>query len=1631
MPEGFLTDTDGQILEDVVALAQKKKVGDLDENGVVTPAFRSYLEQLVLYATGEDQIWDEPQSLLSRAAAAWKHALTRKPGQSKISLRIEEGKGLIERRMVLDIVTDDKPFLVDSVSAALADAGKPVSFFSNAVVAVTRNTSGKREQGQQQSGIRESMIHIEMDPPVIENELEALQKEIEAVMRDVTIAVDDWEDMRARLGACIAQLERSRLPGVKADEQREAVQFLKWLWDNRFAFLGARHFNFVGEGSDLQLVVDKDKDLGILSAPGRDVLKSTFQPDGKLTPAVAAFFDSSEPIIIAKSSTKSLTHRRAYMDYVAVKSFGQNGIANGEELFVGLFTADAYNRPVSDIPLVRAKVDAVLEKTAFTPGGHNEKALINILESYPRDELFQADVDTLCETCLGILRLYKRPRVKLFLRRDRFDRFISAMIFVPRDRFNSDIRERTGKLLADTFDGRIHSFAPFFGDASLVRVHYVIGIKPGAPQGPGLTELTRAVREICRNWNDGLLEAMREAHDGATPASLLDKYERAFDAGYRERTSPADTLADIAALEQLSDAPMVVRAYRKPKDSEQTVHIKIYKSGAPMTLSKLIPTIENLGLSVLQEASYQVSPFGDGKDALWIHDFTTEQKDGQPVALGDVKEAFEETILAVLEGRTEDDSFNNLVLTAGINWREAWLLRAAAKHHMQAGFAYSQSYIEEALSNHPSIARLLIAAFHARFNPDGPANADDRIKDVKAADDAIEEALNAVASLDEDRIIRRFRTLFAAIMRTNYYQRLPDGSVKTYISFKVDSHKVAEIPEPKPYREIFVCGPRVDGVHLRFGPVARGGLRWSDRREDFRTEVLGLVKAQRVKNAVIVPTGSKGGFYPKHLPATGDRAAIYEEGREAYKIFIRGLLDLTDNIVQGETKTPAKIVRWDDVDPYLVVAADKGTAAFSDTANAISEEYGFWLGDAFASGGSVGYDHKVMGITARGAWEAVKRHFREMGKDIQTEPFTAAGVGDMSGDVFGNGMLLSEQTKLVAAFDHRDIFIDPNPDPAKSYKERKRMFELPRSSWADYDKKLISKGGGVFPRSAKSIALTPEIRAALNITAKELPPAELIQAILKAPVELFWLGGIGTYFKAEDEENWRVGDRANDAVRINADEIGASVIGEGANLGFTQLARIEYARNGGRINTDAIDNSAGVDSSDHEVNIKILLSNAIEHGELKSADRNALLASMTEEVAEHVLRHNYDQTRAISQMEMSAPADLGVYARFMSTLEREGRLDRAIENLPDAERLATMRHAGLGPTRPDLAVLLAYAKMWLFDELAKSEAMDDPLFERELVAYFPDALHQFNQSIVTHQLRREIIATRLSNEIVDTCGVSFVQRAAETTGVDFATIALAYEAVRRIYNLHDFAAAVDQLDNAAPASLQTSLYLEASRLLGEQTFHLLGDADARERLSRRGLKAVVEQYQGPVAEFKTALPDILPADAAAALAERCQGWIDDAAPETIARDAASIPALEFAFDIVNLARETGWSNPGVGGIFFAVGRMFDIDAVREKARAEPPADHFDKIAIRQIIEDLTARQRLLTTRVIAAAGAEPKGAPAKWTEKVIDKWRAGAEDAIAEFEEVAAELDLTGNVSVGKFTLFTRKLDDLTNEATR
>lgn len=1624
MVEGFHSSADKRTLKKVLDLARANKAAPKAKGGDLDPAFENYVSQLVRFATGEDRYWNEPNSLLARAIEAWAATAKKKSNAPTVSLRLHKAADWRETRLVLEIAADDMPFIVDSVTSALSEAGKTVSFFVNAVVAVCRDANGVRVAEGKGKPVVESMVHAEMDPPVEESEIATLESEIRQVLVDVKTSVADFEKMRVRLKAAYEQMERVKPKNIDAETLSESVEFLKKLWESKFTFLGARRYTFAKKGSKQVFAREEGGDLGILKDSERRILKTTFSDEGELSSSVAAFMSSNEPLIITKANARSTVHRRVHMDYIGVKTYDDKGKVTGEERFVGLLTSDMYNRPASDIPILRVKVKKAVETAGFRAGGHNAKALVHILETFPRDEIFQADIDTLQETALGILRLYKRPRTKLFLRRDRFDRFVSALVFVPRDRFSSSVREQIADSLAEAFNGYVAAFNPHFGDASLVRVHYIIAIAPGAPEGPGVAELTRRIRAITRNWSDGLLDAMRDAHEGATPVGLYSRWEYAFDAAYREWTSPSEALDDIAIIESIGDQRFALRVYRHPDSTDNQINIKLYSRGELHRLSDLIPPIEHLGLNVAQEAGFWVRP-GDEDAAFWIQDFYAEEKDGRTINAAAVKKNIEEAFAAILDGRTEDDGFNALVVCAGVTWREAWLLRTAAKYLMQAGIPFSQNYIEETLAKYPEIARALIAVFHARFDPAGPSKKEARCKTLDDAVARIEAQLENVHSLDEDRIFRRYLNLILCTIRTNFYQPADDGGCKPYISIKIVSAGIDDLPEPRPYREIFMSGPKVDGVHLRFGAVARGGLRWSDRREDFRTEVLGLVKAQRVKNAVIVPTGSKGGFYPKQLPASGDRNAVFEEGRAAYKLFIRSLLDITDNIVGGKTVTPPNVVRWDEDDPYLVVAADKGTATFSDTANAISGEYSFWLGDAFASGGSAGYDHKVMGITARGAWEAVKRHFREIGKDIQTEPFTVAGVGDMSGDVFGNGMLLSEQIRLIAAFDHRDIFIDPNPDPAKTYAERKRMFDLPRSSWADYDKKLISKGGGVFSRSAKSIPLSPEMKTLFEFKADHATPQELMKAILKLPVELFWLGGIGTYFKASHEENSRVGDRANDAIRINAEEMRMQVIGEGANLGLTQAGRIAFALNGGRINTDAIDNSAGVDSSDHEVNIKILLSAAIESGELKASGRNALLKKMTEDVARHVLVHNYDQTRALSLMQVTAAQDIDAYARFMSALESEGRLDRVVEGLPDEKVIATRKTMALGLTRPELSVLLAYAKMHIFEELVASKAPDDPSLERELSFYFPKATHKFSTAMASHRLRREIVATRLSNEIVDTCGATFVNQLMEVSGASVPDISLSYEAARRILELRSFGAAVDALDNKVPADLQTDLYNTAVDLLAEQVNKIVSDVEASDALAKRGVSGLVEQYKEPIQALKAAMAEILPPAASQALQTRIAYWKGRGVSQSLADQAALMPALEFAFDIVNLSRETKWSTGTIGGLFFAAGHRFQIEPARSAARAAMPEGHFDQLAVRRLVDELSMRQGALTKALAASVKTEPKGSTKAWLDAVFADWRAKNATAVERYEKFVMELDIGAGMSVGKLSLLSTKLADL------
>ena len=1551
------------------ARALGRDAGGACEQAFVAQAHEDYAADETPEIDGDD--------LAAVLATAWRAAEARPAGEPA---RIVTGPllgagGRVTPYDLIVIVQDDAPFLVDSVMGQMAEAGVTVRAMFHPVL--TRDAS------------RESVIIVVADP-LPQERRDELGRALTATLADVHAAVADHGAMQALMARSIAHLEAAPA-GVDAEVIAENIAFLKWMNADHFVFLGSRDYDYprTADGAyEAEAPLSQSGDgLGVLRDPQRTVLRRANEP-AVLTKQMKRQLDLSEPVTVAKANVRSNVHRRAYMDYVGVKRFGPDGRPSGETRFVGLFTAEAYDRAAGEVPLVRRKVAGALARAGKAPGSHSYKRLKNILENYPRDELFQITEDELLPIALGVLHLYDRPRIRLFTRQDPFDRFVSVLAFIPRERFDASVREKIGNILAKAWGGRLSAWYPQLSDQPLVRVHYIIGVEPGKHPIPDAAVLDAEVAEAGRGWTDRFESALRAADiDDAQVGPLSARWAEAYAVGYRDRYSATEAVEDLQQIDRLNASglvgegePVAVRAFRNPGDASTQFRFKLYRRGAAVPLSDVLPILADMGLKTLEEWGHAIRPTGDAGD-IHIHEFLLDDPRGADLSFADVKGPFEAAVSAVWTGHTESDGFNRLVIELGINWRDAALVRTLARYRQQTGMDPSQAIQEEALREYPEVARALLALFAAKFDP---ARAEGREKAVAELVKQIEALLQGVKSLDHDRSLRRIGKLIEAVKRTNFYQRV-DGRPKPHISIKIASRELEDLPLPKPFREIFVWAPHVEGVHLRFGPVARGGLRWSDRRDDFRTEVLGLVKAQQVKNAVIVPVGSKGGFFPKFLQnvirAGGDRDAQQAEAIRAYRTFLSGLLDITDNLgAGGKVVHPADVVMWEGDDPYLVVAADKGTATFSDIANGVSAAYGFWLDDAFASGGSVGYDHKVMGITARGAWEAVKRHFREMGKDIQTEPFTVVGVGDMSGDVFGNGMLLSKAIKLVAAFDHRDIFIDPNPDPASSWEERDRMFKLPRSSWADYDKSKISAGGGVFSRAAKSIELSPEIRAALDIQEAALDPAALMKAILKAPAELLYLGGIGTYVKAPHETDPQVGDKANDAVRINGDELRVQVVGEGANLGLTQAGRIAFARNGGRINTDAIDNSAGVDSSDHEVNIKILTGGAIASGALKAEDRNALLASMTEEVGLKVLVHNYDQTLALTLEQAEGVGALETQKQFMKTLGARGKLDRKVEGLPDDAKLAELKASGQGLTRPELAVLMAYSKLELFDEIVASKAPDDPFFMETMVRYFPGPLAKFEAEMKGHRLRREIISTIMANEIVNMTGPTFPDRARLGAECDTGALVVAFEAARRIFRLDEAWDAVSALDLKISAEAQTALYTEIATVLRRQTLWL-----ARRAARGGSVGQLIADYR-PVADaMRQAGADVLSRFEQAGLEARVERFTALGAPVDLARTVAMLRPLVATADVGDLAREANWPAPEMARLYHQVGAAFDFDRLRSAAGRVPSADHFDRLAVRRLIQDFMQEQVQLT-RAVARASDVSVGRSEATAEAAVDKW---------------------------------------------
>jgi len=1595
-------------LAELVALVESKVAPE--QRAALATFVREYYGQVDADDLADRQLAD----LYGAALSHWNFARKREPGHVKVRAfnpTIEE-HGWQSTHTIVEIVNDDMSFLVDSVTMEVNRHGLTLHLIVHPIVNALRDAQGvlqavtpERDAGTR----RESLIHVEVDRIPGQGALDALARDVARVLSDVRLAVHDWKAMQERALAIAAEIEKNP-PPLPAAEVSEGRAFLAWLAANHFTLLGYRRHDLVTVDGQDALRVVPGSSLGILREKGSGDVAASF---AALPPEIRAYARRPELLVITKSTSRSTVHRPGYLDYIAVKRFDKAGAVIGEDRFLGLFTSTAYSANPADIPLLRRKVANVIARAGLAAGSHAGKALLNILATYPRDELFQTSEDDLLRTAMGILHLYDRQRLRLFVRRDAFERFVSCLVYAPREIYSTEMRQKWIAILVSAFNGSSPEFNVNLSEAVLARIHITVRTTPGEIPEYDVRELEQRLALASRRWTDDLKSALVEALGEARGLALYHQFASAFPAGYREEFSARAAVPHIEQMAALTDAqPLAMSLYRPLEAPPGTLRFQLLHRGRAITLSDSLPMLEHMGLKVLDEHPHRIAP--DGTPPVAIHDFGLAS--ALPEADFEVEtlhEVFEDAFGRIFRGEVESDDFNRLVIAARLPASEIVVLRAYAKYMRQIGFPLSQAFIEGTLAAHPRIARGLVELFRARFDPEGGPGAGARAAEHERA---IETGLEAVANLSEDRVLRQYLALVRATTRTNFWRRDAQGRARTFVSFKFDPSKVPGLPEPKPMFEIFVYSVRFEGVHLRGGRVARGGLRWSDRPEDFRTEVLGLVKAQMVKNTVIVPVGSKGGFVLKRAPSPADRDAYLKEGVACYQDYLRGLLDITDNLVSGAVVPPPQVKRHDTDDPYLVVAADKGTATFSDFANGISAEYGFWLGDAFASGGSAGYDHKEMGITARGAWESVKRHFREMGIDTQATDFTVAGIGDMSGDVFGNGMLLSPHIRLVAAFDHRHIFLDPDPDPAASFAERERLFKLPRSSWADYDAKLLSRGGGIHPRSAKAIALTPEVKARLDIQADSLTPAELVNAILKAPVDLIYNGGIGTYVKAAGESHAQVGDRANDAVRVNGRDLRCKVFAEGGNLGCTQLGRIEFAAAGGRIYTDAIDNSAGVDTSDHEVNIKILLGLPIADGELTEKQRNAQLAQMTDAVAALVLRDNYFQTQVLSVTHRIAPQLLDAQARFMQYLEKAGRLNRAIEFLPADDEIAERRSAGRGLTRPEAAVLLAYSKIWLDEELKSSPLPDDPWVATALVRYFPDALRdRFAGYMARHPLKREIIATHVLNSMVNRVGSTFVHRLAETTGARPHEVVRAYLLAREIFGLVPLWQAVEALDNKVADEVQSAMLIDTSGQLERGTLWFL-----RSRRLNDDMAATIDYFRPGVEALSARLPKLLdPAERA-----RIDGKIGElvavGVPRELAERVITFDTLHAALDIAEVAADAKKPVEPVAAVYFDIANRLGLAWLRERVAALPGGAHWRNLAKGAMQDDLSALTRTITANVVAGGGDVAA------TASVIGAWQDRNRRALERAAQLMTELRAVAAPDAAMLSVALRELRALT-----
>lgn len=1531
-----------------------------------------------------------------------------------------EKHGWQSTHTVVEVLHPDMPFLVDSVRMELTRRGFSIHTLQNSVLKVRRDDDGVLQEvlprGADSTGSRaESVIFIEIDRCAGAAALRELEQALLSVLADVRLAVGDFAAMKAK-AAQLQQLVDGSSLQIEGVELAEIKAFLDWLVDNNFTFLGYEEFTVEPRDDGGRLVYDEGSLLG-LSKRLRTGLAET---DLHIEPRAVAYLNEPLLLSFAKAAIPSRVHRPAYPDFVSIRQMDEQGRVIRECRFMGLFTSAVYTQSVRHIPYIRRKVEVIVHRAGFDHSAHLAKELAQVLEVLPRDELFQTPIDELFDTAIAIVQIQERNKLRLFLRTDPYGRFCYCLVYVPRFSYSTETRLRIQQVLMDRLKASDCEFWTYFSESVLTRVQFILRIDPSQPLNIDTARLEQEVIQACRTWQDEYTSLVVERFGEAQGTMLLADFPKGFPAGYQERFTPNSAAVDMQHVLSLSDErPLVMSFYQPITAVENRLHCKIYRIDNPLALSDMLPILENLGLRVLGEFPYRLR-HRNGRE-YWIHDFAFTYAEGLEIDLLEINEPLQDAFINISNGLAENDAFNRLILTAGLTWREVALLRAYARYLKQIRIGFDLGYIASALLNHTTVTRELVRLFKMRFYLARKLGEEDLADKQQRLEQAILAALDDVAVLNEDRILRRYLALIKATLRTNFYQPDAEGKAKSYISFKFDPRAIPEMPRPTPKFEIFVYSPRVEGVHLRGGKVARGGLRWSDREEDYRTEVLGLVKAQQVKNAVIVPGGAKGGFVPRRLPAAGSRDEIQAEAIACYRIFISGLLDITDNLKEGVVVPPANVLRYDEDDPYLVVAADKGTATFSDIANGIAAEYDFWLGDAFASGGSAGYDHKKMGITAKGAWVSVQRHFRERGINVQTDPVTVIGIGDMAGDVFGNGMLLSSTLQLVAAFNHLHIFIDPNPDAARSFLERQRLFDLPRSAWTDYDASLVSEGGGVFSRSAKSIAITPQMKERFDISADQLTPTELLNALLKAPVDLLWNGGIGTYVKSSEETHADVGDKANDALRVNGNELRAKVVGEGGNLGMTQLGRVEYGLHGGASNTDFIDNAGGVNCSDHEVNIKILLNEVVSAGDMTEKQRNQLLMEMTDSVAELVIHDNYKQTQALSQAEHHAHERAGEYKRLIAALEADGLLDRHLEFLPSDEALDERAAQGKGLTRAELSVLISYSKIDLKNALLKSSVPDDAYFAREMETAFPPLLaERFGEAMYRHRLKREIVATQIANDLVNNMGVTFAHRLKSATGMSQAAVASAYIVVRDVFRLPHWWRQIEALDHQVPAQLQLTLMNELTRLGRRATRWFL-----RNRRDELDAARDVQHFGPRVEALSIRLDELLEGPPHELWQARYGQYVEAGVPEELARMVAGTSHLYTLLPIIEAAEVTGETLENVASAYFSVGGALDLSWYMHQLTNLPVRNNWQALAREGFRDDLDNQQRSITVSVLRMSDG-----PEEFDARVA-LWLAQRPALVERWKAILGELRSAGDVDYAMYVVASRELQDLAQSGSR